>query len=361
MTDPLTAAALTADPLAATCPAPLVETERVLVGHGSGGQLTASLIGDLLVPALGAAAPGGPLEDAALVSVDGVDLVVSTDAFVVSPLFFPGGDIGTLAVHGTVNDVAMRGARPLALTVAYIIEEGFPLDDLRRVVESVGTAARTAGVPVVSGDTKVVGRGAADGLYLTTTGLGRRLDGSRISAGNARPGDAVLLSGPIGRHGMAVLSVREGLGFDADITSDTQPLHHLVEAMVAAGGEAVHTLRDATRGGIASALNEIATASGIGIEIDETSVAISPAVAAACEMLGLDPAHVANEGTLIAFVAPDRADAVLAAIRTRPEGTDAARIGTVVDGDAGRVTIRTAMGSRRVLDMLVGEQLPRIC
>jgi hydrogenase expression/formation protein HypE len=351
----------TADPLAGTCPMPLAETERVLVGHGSGGQLTATLIADVLVPALGAAGPGGPLEDAALVAVDGVDLVVSTDAFVVSPLFFPGGDIGTLAVHGTVNDVAMRGARPVALTIAYVIEEGFALADLRRVVESVGAAARTVGVPVVSGDTKVVGRGAADGLYVTTTGLGRRIDRAWISAGNARPGDVVLLSGPIGRHGMAVLSVREGLGFDADITSDTQPLHRLVEAMVAVGGEAVHTLRDATRGGIASALNEIAAASAVGIEIEERAVPVPAAVAAACEILGLDPAHVANEGTLVAFVAPDRADAVLAAMRARPEATDATRIGTVLDGDAGRVTVRTAMGSRRVLDMLVGEQLPRIC
>jgi hydrogenase expression/formation protein HypE len=249
----------------------------------------------------------------------------------------------------------------VALTVAYVIEEGFPLADLRRVAESVGAAARSAGVPVVTGDTKVVGRGAADGLYLVTTGLGRRIDGARISAGNAQAEDAVLLSGPIARHGMAVLSVREGLGFDADITSDTQPLHHLVEAMVAAGGPSLHVLRDATRGGIASALNEIAAASAVAVEIDERAVPVPPAVAAACEMLGLDPAHVANEGTLVAFVAPDRADAVLAAMRARPEGTDAVRIGTVVDGHPGRVSVRTAMGSRRVLDMLVGEQLPRIC
>jgi hydrogenase expression/formation protein HypE len=349
------------DPIAVTCPVPLTETERVLVGHGSGGQLSATLIGDLLVPALGGASPGGPLEDAALLDVDGVDLVISTDAFVVSPMFFPGGDIGTLAVHGTVNDVAMRGAVPLALTVAYVIEEGLPLADLRRVAASVGAAARAVGVPVVTGDTKVVGRGAADGLFVVTTGLGRRIDCARISAGNAAPGDAVLLSGPIGRHGTAVLSVREGLGFDADITSDTRALHRLVAAMVAAGGEGVHVLRDATRGGIASALNEIAAASAVAVEIEERAVPVPAAVAAACEILGLDPAHVANEGTLVAFVAPDRADAVLAAMRARPEGTDAVRIGTVSDGQPGRVTVRTAMGSRRVLDMLVGEQLPRIC
>jgi hydrogenase expression/formation protein HypE len=349
------------EPLTVSCPVPLAETERILVGHGSGGQLSARLIGDLLVPALGTAGPGGPLEDAAVVAVDGLDLVVSTDAFVVSPLFFPGGDIGTLAVHGTVNDVAMRGARPVALTVAYVIEEGFPLADLRRVAESVGAAARAVGVPVVTGDTKVVGRGAADGLYVVTTGLGRRIDEAHVSAGNAQVGDAVLLSGPIGRHGTAVLSVREGLGFDADISSDTQPLHLLVRDMVAAGGPAVHALRDATRGGIASALNEIAAASAISVDIEERSVPVPPAVAAACEMLGLDPAHVANEGTLVGFVAAERADAVLAAMRARPEGTDAVRIGTVVDGVPGRVTVRTALGSRRVLDMLVGEQLPRIC
>jgi hydrogenase expression/formation protein HypE len=349
------------DPLAATYPVPLAEIERVLVGHGSGGQLSAALIADLLIPALGGAAPAGPLEDAALVAVDGLDLIVSTDAFVVSPLFFPGGDIGTLAVHGTVNDVAMRGALPVALTVAYVIEEGFPLADLGRVAESVGAAARSASVPVVTGDTKVVGRGAADGLFVVTTGLGHRLPGAQISAGNAAPGDAVLISGAIGRHGMAVLSVREGLGFDADISSDTQPLHRLVETMVGAGGPAIHALRDATRGGIASALNEIAAASAVGVEIEERSVPVPAAVAAACEILGLDPAHVANEGTLVAFVAPDQADTVLAAMRTCPEGTEAVRIGTVVDRDPGRVTVRTAIGSRRVLNMLIGEQLPRIC
>jgi hydrogenase expression/formation protein HypE len=352
---------LAGNPLDVTCPVPPTETERVLVGHGSGGQLSATLIADLLRPALGAACPAGPLEDAALIAVDGLDLVVSTDAFVVSPLFFPGGDIGTLAVHGTINDVAMRGAIPTALTVAYIIEEGFPLVDLRRVAESVGRAAGSAGVPVVTGDTKVVGRGAADGLYLVTTGVGRRIDDARISAGNAETGDAVLLSGPIGRHGMAVMSVREGLGFDADITSDTRPLHRLVRAMVTAGGAAIHTLRDATRGGIASALNEIAVASAVTVEIDESAIPVPAAVAAACEMLGLDPVHVANEGTLVAFVAADRADTVLAAMRGCPEGTDAVRIGTVVDGHPGRVSVRTTMGSRRILDMLVGEQLPRIC
>ena len=351
----------TLDPLAASCPAPRSETERVLLGHGSGGQLSAALISNVLVPALGAAAPPGPLEDAAVVAVDGDHVVVSTDAYVVSPLFFPGGDIGTLAVNGTVNDLAMRAAMPVALAVAYVVEEGFPLADLRRVAASVGTAARAAGVPVVTGDTKVVGRGAADGVFVITTGIGRRLPGAAPSAAGAEPGDAVLLSGAIGRHGTTILSVREGLGFEVDISSDTQPLHRLVDTMVRAGGTAVHALRDPTRGGIASALGEIAAASGVGIEIDERALPVPAPVHAACEILGLDPAHVANEGCLVAFVAPQWADAVLAAMRSQPEGAGAVRIGTVLDAVPGQVVVRTAMGSRRVLDMLVGEQLPRIC
>ncbi|MCU7729490.1 hydrogenase expression/formation protein HypE [Actinoplanes sp. KI2] len=351
----------TVDPLAGSCPVPLAETERVLLGHGSGGQLSADLIAGVLVPALGSAAPPGALEDAAVVPVDGVDVVLSTDAYVVSPLFFPGGDIGALAVHGTVNDLAMRAAVPVALSVAYVVEEGFPLADLRRVAASVGEAARAVGVPVVTGDTKVVGRGAADGLFVVTTGVGRRLAGAAPSATGAAPGDAVLLSGPIGSHGTTILCAREGLGFEADIRSDTQPLHRLVQAMVDAGGDAVHALRDPTRGGIASALNEIAASSGVGIEIDEQALPVPAAVHAACEILGLDPAQVANEGCLVAFVAPREADAVLAAMRARPEGRSAVRIGTVHRDEPGRVVVRTAVGSRRVLDMLVGEQLPRIC
>ncbi|MFI7542462.1 hydrogenase expression/formation protein HypE [Actinoplanes sp. NPDC049599] len=349
------------DPAALTCPAPLREVERVLLGHGSGGRLSAELIGDVLVPALGRAAPPGPLEDAAVFTVGDTDLAISTDAYVVSPLFFAGGDIGSLAVHGTVNDLAMRAAMPLALTVAYVVEEGFALADLRRVAASVGAAACAAGVPVVTGDTKVVGRGAADGLFVVSTGVGRRLPGAAPSAAGAAAGDAVLLSGPIGCHGTTVLSAREGLGFDAEIGSDTRPLHRLVEAMVAAGGTAVHALRDPTRGGIASALNEIARDSHIGVEVVERDLPVPEPVHAACELLGLDPAQVANEGCLIAFVAPDRADEVLAAMRSRPEGREAVRIGTATGVDPGRVVIRTGVGSRRVLDMLVGEQLPRIC
>jgi len=349
------------DPAALTCPVPLDETERVLLGHGSGGRLSAELVADVLLPALGRAAPPGPLEDAAVFTVGESDLAISTDAFVVSPLFFAGGDIGSLAVHGTINDLAMRAAMPVVLSVAYVVEEGFPLADLRRIAGSVGAAACAAGVPVVTGDTKVVGRGAADGLFVVSTGVGRRLPGAAPSAAGAAAGDVVLLSGPIGCHGVTVLSAREGLGFDTDIESDSRPLHRLVEAMVAAGGTALHTLRDPTRGGIASALNEIARDSHVGVEVWERALPVPQPVQAACELLGLDPAQVANEGCLIAFVAPDRADDVLAAMRSRPEGHDAVRLGTATETDPGRVVVRTSVGSRRVLDMLVGEQLPRIC
>ncbi|GIF13938.1 hydrogenase expression/formation protein HypE [Actinoplanes teichomyceticus] len=347
------------DPAAGTCPAPLPETERVLLGHGSGGRLSAELITEVLVPALGAAAPGGPLEDAAVVTAAGSELVLSTDAYVVDPLFFPGGDIGALAVHGTVNDLAMRAAMPVALTLAYVVEEGLPIADLRRVAASVGAAAVAAGVPVVTGDTKVVGRGAADRLFVITAGLGQRLPGAAPTAAGARPGDEVLLSGPIGCHGVTVLSTREGLGFEADVSSDTRPLHRLVAALVGAGGPDVHALRDLTRGGLASALNEIAAASAVGVEIEESALPVPEPVRAACEILGLDPAYVANEGCLVAFVAPAAAGAVLEAMRSRPEGAAAVRIGVVTD--SGPVLVRTTVGSRRVLDMLLGEQLPRIC
>jgi hydrogenase expression/formation protein HypE len=352
---------MTADPAQLSCPTPQVEVERVLLGHGSGGQLSASLVRDVIVPALGASAPTGPLEDAAVLSVNGLDLVMSTDSFVVSPLFFPGGDIGRLAVHGTVNDVAVMGGEPLALALAFVIEEGFPIDELRRVADSVGSAATDAGVPVVTGDSKVVGRGAADGLFVTTTGIGRRRPGARFSAASPHPGDLVLLSGPIGAHGVTVLSTREGLGFEGDVASDTRPLHRLVGAMVDAGGLAIHAVRDPTRGGLASALNEIAAAANVGVVIDEASVPVPPPVAAACEMLGLDPLHVANEGCLVAFVAPEAADAVLGAMQSRPEGSGAVRIGEAVADHPGRVTARTLVGAQRIVDMLIGEQLPRIC
>jgi len=344
------------DPSTATCPVPHTETERVLLGHGSGGRLTAELLADL-APRLGATAA----DDAAVLPFGSAELVVSTDSFVVTPRFFPGGDIGSLAVHGTVNDVAMMGARPMAISLAYIVEEGLPLDELRTVTESVASAAADCGIPVVTGDTKVVGRGAADGLYITTTGFGLRMRGARPEARGGRAGDVVLLSGPIGLHGVTILSCREGLGFEAEVASDTRPLHRLVTAMIGAGGDAVHTLRDPTRGGLAGALNELAATARVGIELDEQAIPVPPQVAAACELLGLDPLHVANEGCLVALVAPDRADAVLAAMRACPEGAQARAIGRVVADHPGRVTMNTLVGSTRIVDMLVGEQLPRIC
>ncbi|MEU9733868.1 hydrogenase expression/formation protein HypE [Streptomyces sp. NPDC048002] len=340
------------------CPGPYHEDEVVLLGHGAGGRLTAELLDRLVLPALGVG--GGPLEDAALLPGH-PDLVISTDSFVVSPLFFPGGDIGSLAVHGTVNDLAMRGAWPLALSVSLIVEEGLPLAELRSVTQSLGKAAQAAGVPVVTGDTKVVGRGAADRLFVNTTGVGRRHPLLRPSAALARPGDAVLLSGPVGLHGTTVLSTRDGLGFDTDIASDSRPLHQLV-AGLAPLGEAVRVLRDPTRGGLAAALNEIARDSSVAVEIEEAAVPVPRAVASACDLLGLDPLVVANEGCLVAFVAAGSADAALAALRSRPEGRSAVRIGTVLaKGPGGRVTVRTLVGALRIVEMPLGEQLPRIC
>lgn len=340
------------------CPAPHHEDDVVLLGHGAGGRLTAELLDALVLPALDG--QSGPLEDAALLPGH-PDLVVSTDSFVVSPLFFPGGDIGSLAVHGTVNDLAMRGAWPLALSVALIVEEGLPLSELRSVLQSLGKAARAAEVPVITGDTKVVGRGAVDKVFINTTGIGQRHPALRPSAALARPGDAVLLSGPIGLHGTTVLSTREGLGFESDIATDSQPLHRLVHAL-APLGEHVHTLRDPTRGGVAAALNEIARDASVAVEIDESSLPVPQAVASACDLLGLDPLIVANEGCLVAFVAPSAADEALAAMRSVPEGAHAVRVGAVLaDGPSGRVTLRTLVGARRVVDMPLGEQLPRIC
>ena len=348
------------DPSSLACPAPIVELARVLLGHGSGGQLSAALMRDVIVPALAAAAPGGPLNDAAVVEVTGGRLAFTTDSFVVSPLEFPGGDIGELAVNGTVNDLAMMGAQPLALSLAYVIEEGLPIEDLRRVTESVARAAIRAGVRIVTGDTKVVGRGAADGLFVNTAGIGLVASGVTVGADRAAAGDAVILSGPIGLHGIAIMSVREGLDFEVEIASDTQPLNELVAAIVATCPD-VRVLRDPTRGGLASALNEIAAASGVGIELREETIPIPGPVRAACEMLGLDPLHVANEGKLVAIVPAASAQAVLAAMRAVPEGAEAVEIGRVVADHPAMVTMRTIVGSQRIVDMLVGEQLPRIC
>ncbi len=343
-----------------TCPTPIPEDARVILGHGSGGQLSNALMRDVLAPALGDSSPGGVLNDAAIVAVEGTRLAFTTDSFVVSPLRFPGGDIGELAVNGTVNDLAMMGARPVALSLAYVIEEGLPIDELRAITESAAAAARRAGVRIVTGDTKVVGRGAADRLFVNTSGIGVVPQGVAPSADAGRPGDAVLLSGPIGLHGVAIMSVREGLEFEVEIASDTQPLGELVAAMVAVE-PAIRVLRDPTRGGLASTLNEIAAASRVGIALDETALPIPGPVRAACEFLGLDPLHVANEGKLVAVVPAEAAEAVLAAMRATPEGADSVRIGSVVADHPGMVTMRTIVGSERIVDMLVGEQLPRIC
>ena len=350
----------TIDAEGVACPTPIPADQRVILGHGSGGQLSNALMRDVLAPALAGAAPAGPLNDAAVVEVAGARLAFTTDSFVVSPLHFPGGDIGELAVNGTINDLAMMGAVPVALSLSYVIEEGLPLEDLRAITVSAAAAAARAGTRIVTGDTKVVGRGAADRLFVNTSGIGLVPEGVAPSAERARPGDAVLISGPIGLHGVAIMSVREGLEFEVEIASDTQALGRLVEAMLAVEPD-IHVLRDPTRGGLSSALNEIAATSRVGMVLDEPAIPIPGPVRAACEFLGLDPLHVANEGKLVAIVPADTADAVLAAMRARPESADAARIGTVVDAHPGMVTMRTIVGSERIVDMLVGEQLPRIC
>ena len=342
------------------CPVPIPEDQRVVLGHGSGGQLSAALMREVLAPALAAASPGGVLNDAAVVDVAGSRLAFTTDSFVVSPIRFPGGDIGELAVNGTINDLAMMGAAPLALSLAYVIEEGLPLEELRAITASAAAAAAKAGARIVTGDTKVVGRGAADRLFVNTAGIGLVPDGVAISADRAQPGDAVILSGPIGLHGVAIMSVREGLEFEVEIASDTQALNALVAAILAVERD-VRVLRDPTRGGLSSALNEIALASRMGIVLDEPAIPIPDPVRAACEFLGLDPLHVANEGKLVAIVPAASADAVLAAMHGLPEGADAARVGSVVADHPGMVTMRTIVGSERIVDMLVGEQLPRIC
>jgi len=339
---------------------PASERPAVLLAHGGGGRMTQALIQDLFLeafrnPALEA------LHDGATLSLEGGRIAFSTDSFVVRPLFFPGGDIGSLAVHGTVNDLAMCGARPIALSAGFILEEGLPLEDLRRVVRSMRDAAARAGVPIVTGDTKVVDRGKGDGIFITTTGLGRVPPGIEIDPRRARPSDAVILSGPIADHGIAVLSVREGLRFETELKSDSAPLHTLVEGILAAGGEGVHVLRDPTRGGVASALNEIAAACGYGIRIREAAIPVREEVRGACEILGLDPLYVANEGKCLAIVAREKAEAVLAAVRSDPLGREAAFIGEVVEEHRGKVVLRSRIGGNRVVEMISGEQLPRIC
>lgn len=341
------------------CPIPLRDSPNIVMGHGGGGAMSAELIEHLFLPAFGPAADAG-MGDAAVISVGGERLAFSTDSFVVKPRVFPGGTIGDLAVNGTVNDLAMAGAQPMVLSTAFILEEGTPLDDIARIAQALGTAALAAGVKLVTGDTKVVDSGHGDGVYINTAGIGlvdKRVD---IRPQRATVGDAVIVSGDIGVHGVAVMSCREGLEFATTIASDTAPLHGLVAAMIDTGAD-VHVLRDPTRGGVAATLNEIAKAAEVGIALDERTFPIPADVRDACGLLGLDPLYVANEGKLLAFVPQSDVDTVLAAMRAHPLGTRAALIGSCVDEHPGMVVARTALGGTRVVDLPIGEQLPRIC
>lgn len=345
-----------------TCPLPLRHYPTIVMGHGAGGKLSAELIEHLFLPAF----RNPTLEsmgDAALVQIGGSRLAYTTDSFVVQPLFFPGGNIGHLAVNGTVNDLAMSGAQPLFLSAGFILEEGLPIEQLGLIAESMAAAARAAGVSLVAGDTKVVDRGHGDGVYINTSGIGLLPQDIEIGPHLAQPGDVVIVSGEIGLHGIAVLSVRAGLEFGAVIESDCAALNGLVAAMLEcnAGRGGIHVLRDPTRGGVASTLNEIARASQVGIVYQENKLPVPPAVAAACEMLGMDPIYVANEGKLVAIIQRQAADEVLQVMRSHPLGWQAAIIGEVTGEHRGLVVARTALGGTRIVDLLVGEQLPRIC
>jgi len=341
------------------CPAPLPAKDTILLGHGSGGRLSAELIHDVFLPAF-----RNPvldrLDDQAILSLKGIRLAFTTDSFVVKPLFFPGGDIGSLAVHGTVNDLAMGGAQPSFLSAAFILEEGLPVDTLHQVVQSMSAAAVAAGVTIVTGDTKVVEKGSGDQLFINTTGLGVVPDGVSLSASAARVGNSILLSGTVGDHGIAILAQREGLEFESRIESDSAALHTLVADLLNVSHD-IHCMRDPTRGGLSSALNEIATQSGVGIELVESEIPIREEVRGACEMLGLDPLYVANEGKMIAIVDESVADDLLTAMKAHPLGANARMIGTVTASHRGLVTIRTSLGTSRIVDTLAGDQLPRIC
>jgi hydrogenase expression/formation protein HypE len=349
--------------LSGSCPLPIFDHKHIVLGHGSGGKLTADLIEKIFLPAF-----RNPtldrLDDQAVVTIGGARLAFTTDSFVVTPIFFPGGDIGRLAIHGTVNDLAMSGARPLYLSAAFILEEGLPVDDLRRVVESMRAAAAEAGIELVTGDTKVVNRGKGDQIFITTTGIGVIEHDISISAERARPGDKIILSGYIGDHGMTIMSQREGLEFESSIESDCAPLNSLVAAMLltpSSANDFIHTLRDPTRGGVATTLNEIAKHANVGMILEERAIPVRESVKGACEVLGLDPLYVANEGKLLAMVVPGMADAVLEQMRRHPLGQDAAIIGEVVDAHRNMVLMKTEIGGTRVLDVMFGEQLPRIC
>ena len=341
-----------------SCPMPLRDHPSIVMGHGGGGQLSAELIEHLFVPAFGDGELA-ELADAAVLDPGGL-ISFSTDTFVVRPRFFPGGNIGELAVTGTVNDVAMRGAVPRYLSVGLILAEGLPLAELGVIVESMAAAAAHAGVTIVTGDTKVVDRGHGDGIFVNTTGIGVLRRGADIRPQRAEPGDVVVVSGNVGDHGMAIMSVREGLEFEASIVSDTAALNHMINDVLNTGAD-VHVLRDPTRGGLAASLNEIAGAADVGVLIEERAIPVDRTVAAACEILGMDPMYVANEGKVVAFVPASDSDRVLDAMRSHDEGVNAAVIGEVTDTHRGMVAARTPLGSTRVVDMQIGEQLPRIC
>jgi hydrogenase expression/formation protein HypE len=350
-----------------TCPVPIVNYEQVLLGHGSGGQLTADLIQRLFLPGFGHHTPPA-LEDQATLSLaaggsngsKAPRIAFTTDAFVVRPLFFPGGDIGRLAVHGTVNDLAVGGATPLFLSAAFILEEGLAMNDLRRIVASMHAACDEAGVSLVTGDTKVVDRGKGDQVFITTSGIGLVPEGRNLSVRNARPGDRVLVSGTVGDHGIAIMSVREGIEFETVLESDTAALNDLTRVMLETC-PAIRWMRDPTRGGLSSTLNELADASRVGVEISEAAIPLRPEVHAACAILGLDPLYVANEGKLVAVVPPEHAKRVLDAMLNHPLGRNAALIGEIVEDHPGMVVLRSMIGGERVVTMLAGEQLPRIC
>jgi hydrogenase expression/formation protein HypE len=341
-----------------TCPVPIRPTDTVILGHGSGGTLSRDLLNRLFLPELGKAAPRA-LDDSAVLTIDGQHYALTTDSHVVSPLFFPGGDIGRLAICGTVNDLAMVGATPVALTCGFVLEEGLSFEVLQRVVASMKAAAQEAGVFIAAGDTKVVQKGGADQLFINTSGLGKIPEGVNISGANAKEGDVVIVSGTIGDHGIAVLSAREGLGFETTLESDVAPLNHLIQAMIGAGE--IHVLRDPTRGGLATSLVEISEQSNVTVELNEQNLPYKPAVKAACEMLGFDPLYVANEGKLVAFVKESDAQNVLDVMMKTKYGEDAAVIGKVIGVGKSQVRLKTAIGGTRLVDMLPGEMLPRIC
>ncbi len=347
-----------------SCPLPLADYPAIVMGHGGGGKLGNELVEHLFLPAFRNPALEN-LGDAALLDLpprmNPAHLAMSSDSFVVQPLFFPGGSIGDLAVNGTVNDLAVSGADPKFLSASFILEEGFPLAQLAAIVADMAKAAATAGVQIVTGDTKVVERGHGDGCYINSTGIGVLRAGIQVGPHRARPGDAILVSGSLGDHGMAIMSVREGLEFESPIRSDCAALNGMIAEVLAAAGPAVHAMRDPTRGGLASTLNEIAHSSDVGMAIDEASLPIHPEVQSACELLGLDPVYVANEGKAVFFVAPESADAVLAVLRAHPLGREAARIGQVTAEHKRILVARTVLGANRVIPTMIGEQLPRIC